>query len=195
MQREIIADTAKTIQFMLKENLVPDIIKNENQISLCSPSENQDSLLSAYFYSIEEDRRLVDNNMISLGMNKMQYPPIKLKLSMMVFAKSNAKSSEKAIDEYKIIGKVIELFNDNKILARESLQGAITEQKEEINIELRSFSFEEQSRIWSMFQVNYTSSVFYEIYPIIIPSRKIIETTRVKEIAFDTRIKNEKSYD
>ncbi len=167
---------------LLKKNLCPDIIKNENQIGACSPSDTGDYALGVYFYYLKEDHNNMSYDLIPVSDTLRVFPPVMLKVGMMITAYSQATISERANDEYKILGGAIQIFHDNRILDKSMLMGSLKEQKEKISIQYMNLEFEEQVRIWSIFNEPYKMSAFYEISPVSIDSTKSVSSKPVTSV-------------
>lgn len=182
-----IADLGQSIVNLLRENLVPEPIMNQESIGMCSPVDKGDYSLGIYIYSIRENGENRPTEMIVEGKNKKRYPPFSLTVNMMITPYSKSEVQSRALDDQRILGKVIEVFHDNRRLTEESVSGVLKRQAEPIDINNMNLSFEEQIRIWSMFNEPYRLSMFYSVGPIYINSTKILEVKRVKSV--DIKIK------
>ncbi|MBN2898287.1 MAG: DUF4255 domain-containing protein, partial [Clostridia bacterium] len=128
----VIADLGQTLIQLLRRGLCPDIIKNEMQIGLCSPVERGDYALGLYFYYLKEDRENMDRNLITLSDSLRQYPSLPLKIGVMMTAYSKTGLADRALDEYKIMGRAIQILYDNNLLAVDLLQGQLKNQEQAI---------------------------------------------------------------
>lgn len=185
----VIADLGQSLLELLRSHLCPHIIKNETQIGLCSPVDRGDYTLGLHFYYLKEDRENRRTDMITLSDAIRQYPPMLLKVGMMVTAYSKATLSDRALDEYKIMGRAIQVLFDHNLLSNDNLLGQLKVQEEAINIEYLNLEFDEQVRIWSLFNEPYKLSAFYEIAPIVVPSERTVEHARVTSVDMSLRRK------
>lgn len=182
-----IADLGQSIVNLLRENLVPQPIANHESIGMCSPIDKGDYSLGIYIYNIRENGENRPTEMIIEGKNKKRYPPFSLSVNMMITPYSKSEVKSRSLDDQRIIGKVIEVLHDNRRLTSDNLIGVLKSQEEPIDIYNINLGFEEQIRIWSMFNEPYRLSMFYSAGPIYIHSNKIVEVKRVKSV--DIKIK------
>ena len=70
----IISDVGNAIVKILRDNMVPDVIQNEDAIGLCSPSDKGDFVLGLYLYDVKESEDVFDTGMRMSGQNEQRYP-------------------------------------------------------------------------------------------------------------------------
>jgi hypothetical protein len=185
----VIADLGQTLVDLLRGGLCPDIIKNEGQIGLCSPVDRGDYALGLHFYYLKEDRENMRMELMTLSDSVRQYPPMLLKVGLMITAYSKAGLSDRALDEYKIMGRALQVLFDHKQLTKNHLFGQLKFQEQDLSIEYMNLEFDEQVRIWSLFNEPYKLSAFYEIAPVVVPSERTVEQVRVTSAELTLRRK------
>lgn len=156
-----VADASNTILKLLRDNMLPEPIPGPEMIGLCSPAEKGDFRLGLYLYSTRENGEF--NNTRTPGV-----PPLSLSLYYLLTAYSTAELKSRAYDEYCILGRAMQVMNDNGIVGNSALQGTLAENNEELRIKLNYLSPDEMSKIWTFPDVPYRLSVGYIVGPVTI---------------------------
>lgn len=157
---------------------------------MCSPAEKGDFQLTLYLYNIEESGEYRRNDMIKLNDGNLMYPPTSFNLYYLMTAYSTAELKSKALDEHKILGRAIQVLNDNAILKGEALHGSLGNDEEEIKIQVKNLTYDEMMRIWNFHDVPYSLSIAYRVGPILIDSKRIKKVKRVVESRIEINEKN-----
>lgn len=178
----IIADISTSVINLLKEHMVPEPIAKPEQIGLCNPAEKGDFALGIYLYDIKENGNFRPMNMMASGSDTLVFPPMSLTIRLMITAYAKGNNMTKMIDEQRILGRAIQILNDNRKLDDKYLAPSIKEFKEEIIINNIDLEYDEKVRIWSMFNEPYKLSMYYEIGPIFLESTKTKAVTRVTDV-------------
>lgn len=186
-----IADVGKSIVELLQQKLVPEPIKKAEKIALCSPSNKGDLELTLYLYNIEQSGNTRMNSMVTLPNGDMKNPPVPLSLYYLITAYSNSQLSSKAYDEHKMMGRTIQVLNDNSILEGELLKGNLKGTNQKINLEMKNLTYDEMMRIWNFKDVPYSLSIVYKVTPVYIESTKTRKVKRVVETRFNINNINE----
>lgn len=178
----IIADIGTFLIKLIRDNMVPDMIENANGILLCSPSEKGDASLGIYLYDVIESIEIRANGMQNIQINQQKYPSVYLTLYFMITAYSNSDIKFRAVEEQRILGRVIQIFADNNVIPMTAPEYG----RNEINprIELLSIGLEDKFKVWNSAGTPYKTSVFYKISPVELDSAKTKEIKRVTEIKF-----------
>jgi len=156
------------------------IITSENQITLSSPDNlTEDQKLSLFLYYIVEDsfKRNLDVGLVESDNRRNQ--PIPLKLYYMIIP--NTKDGEK---DQLLLGKVVEIFNDHRILRDPYLNGSLAGGM--LKLLFHSPTPDDINRIWSVVSRNkpYVLAVYYQVFPIRIDSEKSEEIKRVSDVEY-----------
>jgi len=178
-----VRDVGKTISSLIWNNIKNDnqiapIISSENQIVLSSPEEmTPDKKLSLFLYQITEDSYQKNQRIQADGPEELEYPPMYLNLFYMITP--NTADYEK---DHILIGKVTQIFNDNRILRGPVLQGDLV--GEELRLTFCHLSLDELNKIWSVISKSnsYRLSAYYEIAPVKIDSTRKRAIKRVLEV-------------
>lgn len=178
----VIADVSSTLVNLFRDNMVPEPIPKPEQIGFCTPSERGDFALGLYIYDIKENGDYRPMTMRASGSDALIYPPMSLTLKLMVTAYSKGNIMSKVIDEQRVLGRAIQILNDNRKIEGKYLVGSIKEYKEELTINNIELEYDEKIRIWSIFNEPYKLSMYYEIGPIFLESTKVKEVTRVTDV-------------
>lgn len=185
-----IADTSRAFLKILKRNMVPDIIKNEREIVLCSPQDRGDAALTVYLYDMAQNKELSNSaEMVTEGPDKKRYPPEFMTLYYMITAFSSSDVSFRAEEEQKILGRVVQLLKDMCMINGETYQPEMKKSEASISIIPMDMSTEEKMKIWNIPDMSYKASMFYKIDPVAIESNKSEMFTRVKSFRFEVEEK------
>lgn len=184
----VIADFCDELVRILRKGLVPDLVKNESQIGIVSPAEKGDIIVGIYVYLVNENNVNRLNDFVTISDNIRRYPPVAINLNFMITCYGNGTGPNKAIQEYGVIGRIIQILNDNKVI--EKLNSEYDNLGNEILLNRLNLEVDEQIKLWSLFDEPYRLTLFYEASTLFIESEKIVETRRVKEAQFDVRRKD-----
>lgn len=201
----IIADIGKGLINMLRDRLVPEPIDKSENIGICEPKERGGYIVGVHPYDIKEDTSGQHQEKVVLPDGSVQDPPAKIELYYMVSVCSKAELDTKAVDEARIIGKIIQIFKDNPTIPARYMPSSTNEPMENVPISPLPLNMEEKVKVWTMFGESYKLSVFYVVGPIAIDSevihkpRRRVETVLLnssqrlprKIVQFETRIKEE----
>ena len=89
----------------------------------------------------------------------------------------------------KLIGRVVQIFNENQVLRVPALEDTLS--GEDIKIFNYDMPLEEIGKIWGGLLENnpYMLSVFYEVTPVIIDSKKMVSAKRATEVSATNDVK------
>jgi hypothetical protein len=183
----IISDFSEKIVAILREALVPDLVKNENHIAIVSPEDKGDKAVGLYIYGVNENNVDRINDMLVISEKLSQFPPIGLKVNFMITRYGNGSGSSKAMQEYNLMGRIIQVLQDNNVI--DSLGGDYDNLGNPVIITRLNIEIDEQIKLWGLFNEPYRLTIFYEASTLYIESEKIVETSRVREAKFNVRRK------
>lgn len=166
----------------LKEGLVPDIIPEGHGIGLCSPAEKGEYSLGLHLYDIRECEDVRLNEMVNIHTSSQQFPPMLLSLYYMITAYSDSDLKFRASQEQRILGRVLQLFYDNPLIAADQIGSSALGM--DMRIELLNPELEEKLHLWNMPDIPYKASLFYRITPVELESVRTQRITRVTELSF-----------
>ncbi len=201
----IIADIGKGLVNMLRDKLVPEPVGKPEHIGICEPKNRGGFVVGIHPYDIKEDKNGQHQEKKSLPDGSIQDPPALIEIYYMISVSSKGEMETKAIDEARIIGKIIQVMNDNPRIPDRYMPQTTEYPRELVPITTLPLSMEEKVKVWTMFGESYKLSVFYVVGPVAIDSQNIrkpvkrVETIMLdstqfiprKIVQFETRIKEE----
>jgi hypothetical protein len=182
-----LADVGNSIVKLLRENMVPEPVSKPEFIGLCSPAEKSDFQLTLHLYSIVENGEFRPVSMVNAGENKLRFPPMSLTLFYLLTAHSSADVKSRANDEQRILGRAIQVLNDNRVLDGSKLIGTLADNNEALEVVFERTTHEEMLKLWSFPSVPYKLSVIYKVSPVFIESTKVREVKRVIDAEITVR--------
>ncbi len=201
----IISDIGKGLVNMLRDKLVPEPLDKPEQIGMCEPRNRGGYVVGVHPYDIQENRDGKLQEALTLPDGTIQSPPARIEIYFMISVASNAEMDNKAIEEARIIGRVIQVMNDNPQIPSIYMPQTMEYPREIVPVSMLPLNIEEKVKIWTLFGESYKISSFYVVGPISIESENIQKPQkRVKSlllnssqfvprkiIQFETRIKEE----
>jgi len=180
----IIAEIGNAIVQLLRDNLVPGIIINTENIGLCIPSDRGDIVLGINLYDIRENQDIVITDMIPKGVNQLKYPSSFYDLYYMITAYSSSDIKFRAAEDQKILGKVLQVLKDNPTFTAEQLGSELTNSRFVPKIELLQLENDEKMKLWNVPDTPCKLSLYYKVYPVEIESNRVKEVKRVVDVDF-----------
>lgn len=158
-------------------------IDSEAQIVLSSPEELGEQLkLSIFLYRIEEDTYIRSPGWEEIEgdadpIARFRGPAMNLRLFYMITP--HAKQDE---INHIIIGRVLQIFNDNPILKAPFPQGSLS--GTELKLIFTPLSIDDMNKIWGIISRSktYQPSLYYEVSGIDIESSRVMQTGKVLEV-------------
>lgn len=185
-----VRDTGRSLIKLIWDNVQDDEpwrkntgLDSEAQIVLSSPEELGEQLkLSIFLYRIEEDTYIrspgweeIEGNADPIA--RFRGPAMNLRLFYMITP--HAKQDE---INHIIIGRVLQIFNDNPILKAPFPQGSLS--GTELKLIFIPLSIDDMNKIWGIISRSktYQPSLYYEVSGIDIESSRVIQTGKVLEV-------------
>lgn len=176
----VIGDIGETLKKLLEDDPWDGIDPNP-EIIFNSPKEIMDeggnigNKVSLFLYQMLENPHLRNAELIRLNDTGLQPPPLTLDLFYLVTPYSDDKTQEKYI-----LGKVMQIFNENAILRGSVLQKSLEGTEEEFKLLLNPISTDDLTKIWTAFQeAGYRLSLSYSVTPVRIDSTRQIDIRRI----------------
>lgn len=186
----VIADAGKAIVDMLKDQIVPEPLSKIEAIGICDPKERGSFIVGLHPYDIREVTENRNNRPIVLPNGQLQNPPTAFNVKYMLSVVSKAEPATKSIDEARILGKIIQVMQDNSIIPDKYLSESLKMAGQKIKIESQPMELEEKVKVWTMFSEPYKLSVFYTVGPIYVDSNIVKgPATRVKSVEVGSQSK------
>lgn len=180
-----IADVSAALVELLRANLVPEPIMNPAQIDLCFPYEKGDLLLGVYLYEVRNSESVRVTNKINVNVSEQQYPPVHLSLYYMITAFSASDLKFRAMDDYKILGRVMQTLYDNAVIDLKKLNANDQSLIQNIRLEMLNPDSDERGRLWAFPNLPYRLSLFYKAGPVEIESTKYRTVKRIVDMKID----------
>lgn len=184
----IFSDVSKTIMDMLKAELVPEPMSSAEHIGICYPNERGNFTVGIHAYDFNEIKEMgtLPHQVLPGGYTRSA--PVSYQLSYFISVSSKAEEAVKAIEESRIIGRILQILNDCKNLPTKYMPEALRSTGEVIGLNMISLELEEKIKIWSMYNEPYKQSVFFSVGPVPIESAVITPPAkRVKKLVVDDK--------
>jgi hypothetical protein len=180
-----IAAIGNTLIELFVNNMKGLIKDDKTSIVLASPGEieiNEEVRLSLFLYQILENVYLKNQEMQIKGPATLKFPPIALDLYYMLTSYPSGKQdlTERTKDEHTVLGKAIQIINDNSILVTDN---------DELHITLNPVSLDEMTKMWTTFPGKpFRTSVCFLVTPVFIDSTHEYSVQRVTSKRIDSDI-------
>ena len=110
----IISNCSDHMVTLLREKMCPEPIPSANNIQVSSPaSQDVDYLVGVYLYDIVEMQDVALGPNIRKGRVRLTRPPRPYTLYYCIFVNGGSQMGLKDLDVQKILGKVVQILNDN----------------------------------------------------------------------------------
>ncbi len=177
----VIADIGLSIVQVIRSAMVPELIDRSDGVGMAHPSDKGDLNMSIYLFEVKENTEVRSNDLLDEG-DMLRYPPIALDLSYLITAHSSSDVMTRAIDEQRMMGRVIQLLHDHNVLKGDDLAGSLAGSdgiyrlvKEELPLETLMSFFP---------NAPYKFSVCYKAGPVFLDSTRTKPASRVRERHF-----------
>lgn len=165
-----IAGLTTTLQRRLEEALEDTFQSNRPAISACSPkkmlTEHVSHGISLWLYRLVRNEHRANHPQRRIEHNIIARPSLALNLHYLI--------TPIGLDEitigYPVLGRILQVFNDDPIIYQSEFQGELAGSDEEIHIVLESLTMEEMNRIWGALQEPYHTCLSYLVHTITIDS-------------------------
>lgn len=184
----IFSDVGKTIVDMLKDQIVPEPLDKAENIGVCAPNDRGNFVVGIHPYDLKENKEMGMVSPTVLPNGYIKDAPKSYQLSLFISVASKAEAMVKSLEESRILGRILQVINDNTTLPPKYMPDSLRDSGESISINMVPLDVEEKIKIWSLFNEPYKQSAFFEVGPILLESAKIkVPSTRVKSISLETR--------
>lgn len=181
-----IADVGETLIDILRENM-GDLISTDS-IVMASPGEidSKDNVrLSLFLYQVAENAHLRNQEMEKIDAERLKYPPLALDLFYMLNSYPSsgiADRTERTKEEHSVLGRAVQILNDNSIIKGSALKGSLAGNDNEFHVSTGHISLDDLTKIWSTFQETpFRPPACYIVTPVRIESTREMEGKRVLE--------------
>ena len=187
----IISNCSEHLVVLLREKMCPEPIPSANNIQVSSPSsQDVDYLVGVYLYDIVEMQDVALGPNIRKGRVRLTRPPRPYMLYYCIFVNGGSQMGLKDLDVQKILGKVVQILNDNDSVRPVELQPWLETPEPPIVFSQAKINLEEKHRVWSALHKPYNLSLFFKAGPVFLSSEDIIVTPEVVEAEFNIDMKS-----
>ena len=137
-------------------------------IDLHSPKEMQDGGLngvSVWLYKVSRMAEMWNDPPERKNANQMQRAPLPVQLYYLV-----TPVLQDPLTRHIVLGRVLQVFNDNAILRGSDLQGVLQGSGEQLRVNLEALTIQELSLVWDALSEPYQLSVTYLVQAVKIDS-------------------------
>lgn len=181
----VIADVSKTIVELLRTYAVPEPVAKAEQIGTCNPQDRGGYVVGIHPYDIKENKESRQIDPIQLPDGRLQNPPTEYTVYYMISVVSKAEAGTKALDEQRIMGKVLQVLKDYTKLPEKQMPEPLRMSGDRLVVELLPLELEEKVKIWSMFNEPYRLCTFFTVSPVNVESSIVkLPAKRVTEVHF-----------
>ena len=147
-----IAEAGLSVVNMLKKNMTPEPIASPESIGLCMPQDPEDFQLTVWIYNFEEQK----GGGAPTGFRPdpsdptiERFAPMQIKLYLLVTAHSKAPLQTRSADEYRVMGRAMQIISDMPVIDSEYLEGSLSGEDAVLNVEMLKLSPDDLAKIWN----------------------------------------------
>ena len=146
-----IAEAGLSVVNMLKKNMTPEPIASPESIGLCMPQEPEDFQLTVWIYNFEEQKGGGPTGFRPDPADPTieRFAPMQIKLYLLVTAHSKAPPQTRSADEYRIMGRAMQIITDMPLIEKEYLEGSLAGEDTVLNVEMLKLSPDDLAKIWN----------------------------------------------
>lgn len=174
-----IFEAGQSLVEMLKNGLTPEPIASREAIGLCSPHEPEDYQLTVWIYNFETVNETGMNQGFSADPYNSgieRFAPIQLRLHVLITAHSKAPAQSRLMDEYRVIGRAMQLVHDTPQIDAGFLTGSLASDGSPLKLQFVNLESEELAKVW-----NNTSKIIKPSFGVEI-SNIAVSSNRIREI-------------
>ena len=187
-----IFEAAEAVAELLRREMTPEPISKPELIGLCTPFEPEDFQLTVYLYALEEEthRRQSPYAFQTEGRDAQRMPPLALNLHLALTAHSKAPVQTRAADEYRILGRAMQVVRDHPDLAP-YCGGSLAASGQPVRLSLENDRERQEAlqRAWSGSNKPYKLSFSCRVETVLLDSERVRSVARVRHIRIETEEK------
>ncbi len=179
----VISAVSSTLKELLNQNITlsSDSQLNGVPIQLLSPKEMEDAGqatgVSVWLYKVSRMAEMLNEPPERPSASQLARTPLPLLLHYLI-----TPVSADPLAKHTLLGRVLQVFNDNAILRGSKLQGVLQGTTEQLRVALEALTIEELSLVWEALSEPYELSVTYLIQVVKIDSdREAVKAPPVLE--------------
>ncbi|MFA9516365.1 DUF4255 domain-containing protein [Halopenitus sp. H-Gu1] len=184
-----IADVGLTLVELLRDRMGSSI--TDEEIVLASPGAEgagDDFRLTLYLYDVSRNEHLSNEHRPPDDPTERPGNSLALDLHYLLTAHAKDGSSDppttKTTEQHTVLGRAMQVFQDNAIVRTPELSGDLTA-GDEVTVSVEPVSREDVVNIWTTFSDDpYEPSIPYVVSPVIIESERTVPVDRVLDAEF-----------
>lgn len=174
-----ILQTGKCLLELLKKSLCPDYVRDEDNVILTAPWDEEDYRVGVYLYDIQ-DYSPVSAQGAFIDEHTRRFPPKAAELSYLIFCNQNHRFGGLQKEQlHMVLNEIIRAIYDNPVLERED--------GELVELSFLREDVEFKIRLWGSFHQALWPAVYVKAAPVLIVSRRVQTINRVRERDYDMK--------
>jgi hypothetical protein len=165
----VIGAVSRTLRDLLDQNITQSTgVLNGIPIDLHSPREMQHAGatgVSVWLYKVSRMAEMLNDPPERKNVNQVQRTPLPVQLYYLV-----TPFMDDPLTRHTVLGRVLQVFNDNAILRGTDLQGVLQGSGEQLRVILEALTIEQLSLVWDALSEPYQLSVTYLVQVVKIDS-------------------------
>jgi hypothetical protein len=165
----VIGAVSRTLRDLLNKNITQSTgVLNGIPIDLHSPREMQHGGLtgvSVWLYKVSRMAEMLNDPPERKTANQIQRAPLPVQLYYLV-----TPFMDDPLTRHIVLGRVLQVFNDNAIVRGSDLQGVLQGSGEQLRVNLEALTIEQLSLVWDALSEPYQLSVTYLVQVVKIDS-------------------------
>lgn len=148
----VIYEAGQSVVELFKRDMTPLPISSPEAIGLCTPHEPEDFQLTVWIYNIEEYNDTgVNSGYVADPANPdlERYVPMQLRLHALISSHSKAPMQTRLSDEYRILGRALQIVRDNPAIPPEKLTGSLANGGSPLQLQHLKLNNDELNKIWN----------------------------------------------
>lgn len=184
-----IYEAGQSLVELFKREMTPLPINTPEGVGLCIPHEPGDFQLTVWIYNIEEHNDTgINSGFITDPINPQleRYASLQLRCHALISAHSKAPIQTRLTDEYRIIGRALQIIWDNPIIPVDKLTGSLVNGGTSLQLQYLKLNNDDISKIWNSANKTVKPSFAIHISSLMIDSNRIRPVaTRVSSASID----------
>ena len=168
---------------LLRDEMVPEPIGDKELISLASPYEPENNLLTVHLFHVEEEPFESFGKYMRESANMDRQQPANFTLNYLLTAHSKAPAHLKETDQQRVIGRAIQIIRDTVFIPIKYYKGSLADTlTTRLALTLERPNYDQMSKIWGSNNQNpYKLSIVCKVRGVLVESRNVRRFTRVTQ--------------
>ena len=174
-----IYEAGQSLVDLFRREITPLPIDSPERVGLCIPQEPEDFQLTVWIYNIEQNNDTGINSGYVIDPTNPQlerYVSMQFRCHVLVSAHSKAPVQIRLTDEYRIIGRAMQIIWDNPVIPAENLTGSLANSGSPLQLQYLKLNNDDLNKIWN--NANKTLKPSFALYI----SSASIESNRTRTV-------------